>query len=185
MKSRCSSNRRCYSPSCESCAWRYSLGISRRILRHSPRRLFALTTAPNLLSPADFPCWRVQVRNLLDYRHRASKWWSDVGVWSWLSADGQVRGVTCLGSVADEEFLDVFGRRWPAALRVIDSVDLRHSLYLDALRPGVILDSGLGRSRYQPIKLAIQPPRKVSLASARVEMSWPLGSGDDAMPVLL
>jgi hypothetical protein len=154
MNNSCTSKHRCYSVSCESCTWRYSLGISRRIAATNPRRLFAVTLAPTLTSHTDFRSWRVQSRNLVDHQRRGSRWWRDLGLWVWLNADGHIKGIVSL-SVLEDEFLRAFGRRWPTTVRAIDEKELRNEVYF-AVRPSVIAQAK-PTGRYQSIRLAIEP----------------------------
>ncbi|MBL0406827.1 hypothetical protein JKG68_23055 [Microvirga aerilata] len=179
-----SSANRPYSVSCESCTWRYSLNISRRILTTNPRRLFAITFTPTLTSQADFRSWRIQVRNVLDYRRRESRWWRDVGLWGWLNADGHIKGIASLGAILEDEFLHAFGRRWPTTLRAIDEKELRNEVYF-SVRPSMIFNAGPHHGRYQHLKLAIEPAGKVRLTRALTEERCALNAEHDAMPVVL
>jgi hypothetical protein len=100
-----------------------------------------------------------------------------------MSGDGSVRGIVSLGSVMEDEFIEAFGQRWPTILRAIAVEDVRNEVYF-AIRPGLISDPETGEGRYQPVRLAVEPAGKVSLASARARVpshSW----RDDAMPVML
>jgi hypothetical protein len=184
MKARCSSDRRCYSVLCEPCAWRYSLNISRRVLAAHPRRLFALTFAPTLAARTDLRSWRIQVRNLVDHRRQDSKWWRDLGVWGWLGSDGHVRGIVSLGSVLADEFLRAFERRWPTTLKPIEVGTVRNAIYF-AMRPGIIFDTGPHHSRYQQIRICIEPSGKLRLTRVLTEQACGSGPGGDAMAVIL
>lgn len=162
MPPRCTSAHRCASPSCEPCAWRYSLRVYRRILAHDPRRLHVLTISAGLHDAAEFHRLRVAVRNLVDHRRRECSWWKSVGLWTWLSADGAVRGLAILGSISEAEFGAALSRRWPTTLRSIEITTVREEIYR-ATRPGVIETGGPGR--YQPIKAAVEPQSSGALAS--------------------
>ena len=153
----CSSAHRCASPCCQPCSWRYSLHVSRRVLATNPRRLFALTIHADIPGSVEFARWRVAVRNLLQHR-RASRWWNEVGLWCWLSADQNVRGIVSLGPVTETEFLTAFGRRWPTTIRPIEIKAVRQEIYF-AIRPGVIRDLERWGARYQPIRVTIEPRR--------------------------
>jgi hypothetical protein len=183
MKSHCSSNRRCYRTSCEPCSWRYSLNISRRILATNPRRLFAVTFAPTLTSQTDFRSWRVQSRNLVHHQRRGSRWWRDLGLWVWLNADGHIKGIVSL-SVLEDEFLRAFGRRWPTTLTAIDRKELRNAIYF-AVRPSVIFNTGPHHSRYQHLRLAVEPAGKVRLPKSLTGEPHGSSPADDAMAVVL
>lgn len=162
MPPRCTSAHRCASPACEPCAWRYSFRVYRRILAHDPRRLHVVTFAAGLQDPTDFHRWRAAVRNLVDHRRRACSWWKSVGLWTWLSADGAVRGLTILGSISEAEFGTAFSRRWPTTLRLTEITTARAEIYR-AAHPGVIAPGGPGR--YQSIKAAVEPQGSDALAS--------------------
>ena len=161
MPPRCTSAHRCASPVCEPCAWRYSLRITRRIHAHDPRRLHALTITAGLHDAANFFRWRVAVRNLVDHRRRECSWWKSVGLWTWLSADGAVRGFTILGSISEAEFGTAFSRRWPTTLRLIETRTMREEIYR-AVHPGEIAPGGPGR--YQPIRAVVEPQGPGALA---------------------
>lgn len=184
MQPHCSSDRRCYSIQCERCAWRYSLSTSRRILAAHPRRLFAITVAPTLAAWTNFRSLRIQVRNLVEYRRQQSRWWRDLGLWGWLGSDGLVRGIGSLGSVLEDEFLKSFGRRWPTTLRRIEVQDVRSETYF-AMRPGIILDTGPHHSRYQRVRVCIEPAGKLSWASALAEEACGSNPEDNVMAVVL
>ncbi len=156
MTQPCSSAHRCARTSCEPCAWRYSLHISRRILAAHPRQLYVVTIEAFLHDPTAFRSWRVRLRNVVDHRRRACRWWREVGLWLWLGADGRVRGIVSLGAVTEEEFIEVIERRWPTTLRPIDVEELRSEVYF-AVRPGIIFDTGPHQGRYQAIRLAVEP----------------------------
>ena len=182
----CYSDHRCARTSCEPCSWRYSLHVSRRILVTHPRQLYAVTIDATLQGPADFSSWRIQVRNLLDYRRRACRWWREVGLWLWLSADGCVRGIVSLGAVTEGEFIGALGRRWPTRVTGIAGEDLRSEAYLHALRPGVILDTGPRGGRYQGIRVAVKPHGMRSQAiTARGLRAVRLDDAVEAMPTIL
>ncbi|HEV2603345.1 MAG TPA: hypothetical protein VGU24_06765 [Microvirga sp.] len=145
-----------------------------------------MTIDATLQGPTDFRSWRIQVRNLLDYRRRACRWWREVGLWLWLSADGQVLGIVSLGAVTEEEFIEAVGRRWPVKLTHISIEDLRSEAYLHVLRPGVILDTGPQGGRYQGIRVAVEPHRMRSQAvTARGPRAVRLSDAVEAMPIAL
>ncbi len=184
MNARCSSDHRCYSVLCEPCAWRYSLNISRRVLAAHPRRLFAVTIAPTLSAQINFRSWRIQVRNLVDYRRQKSKWWRHLGFWNWLGSDGHVRGIVSLGSVLEDEFLRAFSQRWPTTLKPIDVETVRNEIYF-AMRPGIVFDTGPHHSRYQQVRMCIEPAGKVKLMRTAMEEPCRSGPEDNAMAVVL
>jgi hypothetical protein len=186
MAQSCSSVRRCYSLACEPCAWRYSLNISRRILAHDHRRLFAMSIQPNVAEIGEFSGWRTAVRNTIDYRRGECRWWRDLGVWGWLGADGSVRGIVSLGSVTEGEFCGVFGRRWPISVRPITPTNLRHVIYWEAMRPSVIVEAGPQQGRYQHIKITIEPQRTRGPTHGLPMPTWPCGmNANDPLLVVL
>lgn len=156
MPNFCSSANRCGLPSCEACAWRYSLRISRRITKHAPRRIFAVTIATSLADATQFSSWRKTARNLIDYRRRSSNWWRDTGMWLWLSRDTSVRGILTLGALTEDEFIAAFDRRWPTTIQPIEVKLLREHIYY-AMRPAVVVVTSPGQRRYQPIGAALEP----------------------------
>ncbi len=181
MKPFCSSNRRCYRTSCEPCAWRHSLNISRRILNTDLRRLFAVTFAPTHAARTNFRSWRIKVRNLVDYRRRECRWWWDVGLWCWLGADGCVRGIASLGSITEGEFVGAFGWRWPTALRSIDHQELRNEVYF-AMRPGIIAHPK-PTGRYQSVRFVVAP--RTHRRRPVVASGWTEFPSSQPIPVLL
>ena len=118
----CRSDHRCGQLACEKCARRYAGGVTRRMMRGEVRNLCAveIELAPSL---ADFWSWRVEARNVVDYRRRTDRWWRDLALSVWLNQDGMMRGIVALGPVTPDEFLAVFSR-WPTALRPITPSDI-------------------------------------------------------------
>jgi hypothetical protein len=162
MTAKCTSQIRCSLITCERCARRFSNRVARRILATSPRNLFALQIDAALPSLAAFWCWRVEARNWIDHRRRASAFWKSVGLYVWLSQDRWLRGVIALNALTKDEAEIGLSRRWPITLQQIDHTDLSHHLYA-AVRPSVISISGPVQARYQPRKLAIGPRGKLML----------------------
>jgi hypothetical protein len=142
-----------------------------------------VTIHADLQGPADFPSWRIQVRNLLDYRRRACRWWRGVGLWLWLSKDGSVRGIVSLGAVTEEEFMDAVGRRWPVKVQPLEHEGLRETIYLHAIRPGVIFEAGQHTGGYQGIRMTVEPRKQRRLHS---EDEGHLGPGSrEPLPFLI
>src|SRR4051812_15668852 len=125
----CYSGNRCNRRGCPTCRWRYAGRVSRRIHHRASGLLCAIEIDAKLHTLADFWCWRVEARNLIDHRRRASWWWRDLGLSVWLSKDGLTRGVVSLGAVTVEEFEAAVGRRWPLKLRAIDPATVREEIY--------------------------------------------------------
>jgi hypothetical protein len=142
-----------------------------------------VTIDATLQGPADFRSWRIQLRNLLDYHRRACRWWREVGLWLWLSADGCVRGIVSLGAVTEEEFIGTVGRRWPMKLTHISIEDPRSEAYLHALRPGVVSDTGPNGGRYQRIRAVVEPQARGSKRSPSTSSEHP--GWVEAMPIAL
>ena len=120
----------------------------------------------------------------MDYRRQESRWWRDLGLWGWLGSDGHVRGIVNLGSVLEDEFLRAFGRRWPTTFRTIEVQDVRNEVYL-AMRPGIIFDAGPHHSRYQRVRLCIEPSGKAISTKPVTEEPCGAVPEDDAMAVVL
>lgn len=167
MTVKCSSQIRCSSITCERCVRRYSNRVAWRILATNPRNLFAIEINAALLSFAAFWRWRVEARNWLDHRRRASRYWKSVGLYVWLSRDRWVRGVIALNALTKDEVETALGRRWSITLRGINHADLNHQIYATVL-PNVISISGPVQSRYQLRKLAIWPRREPVLSEPRL-----------------
>jgi hypothetical protein len=181
MTSKCRSQHRCALTSCASCARRYASRLSRRILAHEARNLHVVEIGIGTSHVSDFHSWRIEARNLIDYRRRTSRWWCESGLHVWLAHDSRLLGVVTLGSVTAEEFILAFTSRWPTALRPISSDNLRNEIF-GAVRPGVITPAG--SSRYQSLKLAIWPRRRVSPTKSSIS-SATSGRHVEPMPVLI
>lgn len=182
MTAKCTSQIRCSSISCERCARRYSNRVARRILATNPRNLFALEVDAALPSLPAFCCWRVEARNWIDHRRRASAYWKSAGLYVWLSQDSWVRGVIALNALTRNEVEIAFGGRWPSTLRKVDHAYLHHHIYA-AVRPNVISIYGPDRARYQSRKLAIWPRREPVLGKPR--LSPRKNNFIEPMPILI
>ena len=182
MSTKCTSQNRCSSISCDRCVRRYSNRIARRILATSPRNLFAIEIAAALPSLRAFWCWRVEARNWIDYRRRASGFWKSAGLYVWLSQDGRVRGVITLDALTKDEVETTFGKRWPIILRQINQTVLRSHIY-EAVRPPVIWNDGQDQFRYQHRKLTIWPRRTPVLIEPRFSLRK--NNFLDPMPILV
>jgi hypothetical protein len=152
----CRSDHRCGQLACEKCARRYAGGVTRRMMRGEVRNLCAveIELAPSL---ADFWSWRVEARNVVDYRRRTDRWWRDLALSVWLNQDGMMRGIVALGPVTPNEFLTVFSR-WPTALRPITPSSLRDEVYA-VVQPSRLAFPALPPKRYQSLKLTIAARR--------------------------
>ena len=84
----------------------------------------------------------------------------------------------------EDEFLRAFERRWPTTLRPIKVEMVRNEIYF-AMRPGIILDTGPHRSRYQRVRMCIEPSGKVSSARALTEEPCGPDPEDHPMAVVL
>jgi hypothetical protein len=107
---------------------------------------------------ADFWSWRVEARNVVDYRRRIGRWWRDLTLNVWLNQDSMVRGIVALGPVTPDEFLAVFSR-WPTALRAITQSSLRDEIYA-IVQPSQLAFPAVPSRRYQGLKLTIAARRK-------------------------
>jgi hypothetical protein len=151
------------------------------MLRTEARNLCAveIELAPSF---ADFWSWRVEVRNLVDYRRRTDRWWRDLALNVWLNQDGVVRGIVALGSVTPDEFLAVFSR-WPTALRPITPSTLREEVYA-IVQPSRLAFPALPPRRYQSLKLTIaarrNAPKVASLFNEKAVRRYV-----EPMPILL
>ncbi len=153
----CSSNR-CEQITCEHCARRYACRITRRLLTKATGSLRVIEIDITASQYTDFWAWRVEARNLVDYRRRENRWWAGFIIAVWWSADRSVRGVVSLGSLTASEVLSAFDARWRTGIRPIEPTDLRReiSAFID---PGVIALSPSPHGRYQALKLSIWPQR--------------------------
>lgn len=154
---KCSSQSRCGGLECANCSWRTAGRVARRILATNPRHLHAVTIEVPISSLADFWLWRVQARNVVDYR-RASRWWSELTLCVWLRHDNRLCGILSLGATTPGEFQAAVGRRWPTTLRTLDPSVLREEIYA-VIRPGKIASYD-GSGRYQPVEFAVWPKRQ-------------------------
>jgi hypothetical protein len=153
----CRSDHRCGQLACEKCARRYAGGVARRILRTKARNLYLVEIELGPSSFADFWSWRVEVRNVADYRRRMGRWWREFALNVWLNQNGMVRGIVALGPVTPDEFLAVFSR-WPTALRPITPSTLRDEVYA-IVQPSRLAFPALPPRRYQGLKLTIMARR--------------------------
>jgi hypothetical protein len=155
MGAKCCSRSRCRRISCDACARRYAGRITRRILTATSDKHYAITIELPSSSLADFWAWRVEARNLIDYRRRTCRWWREVALHVWFCQGGSVRGVVSLGSVTCAEALAAFNCRWPTILRLVDLAELRQEIAA-IVRPGIIAPAHVS-ARYQGLKLSIRP----------------------------
>jgi hypothetical protein len=131
---------------------------------------------------ADFWSWRVEARNVVDYRRRTDRWWRDLTLNVWINADGMVRGIVTLGPVTPDEFLAVFSR-WPTELRPITPLSVRDEIYA-IVQPSQLAFPAVPSRRYQGLKLTIAARRKgtktISLPSPKAVSPY-----FEPMPILL
>ncbi len=120
----------------------------------------------------------------MDYWRQESRWWRDFGLWGWLGSDGHVRAIIGLGSVLEDEFLSAFGRRWPTTFKTIEVQDVRSEIYF-ALWPGINFDTEPHHSRYQRVRMCIEPSERVSSARALTEEPCGPDPEDHPMAVVL
>jgi len=151
----CCSKNRCRSPACDTCRWRYSRQVARRILPNG-RHFFAADIA---FEDVSFRRWCTQARNVVEYRRTLSPRWRDVSVRVWLCRSQRVSGVVALAGVSEADFRDAFSR-WPTTLRAIDQGEVRAEIY-HAVHPDRIAIVPDGR-RYQSISFRVGPRRSRS-----------------------
>jgi hypothetical protein len=180
VPSNCISQNRCSSITCNRCARRYASRLARRVLATNPRHLFAVEFQIALPSIAAFRQWRTQVRNYIDHRRRADRWWNSFALTAWHSRDGCIRGAVMLDALTEEEVLRALNARWPTTLRCISATELFGAI-CDAVRPDVIARSEPSGGRYQSLKVFVTPRRKTKSAS----YASPLTRCFEPMPVLI
>jgi hypothetical protein len=159
MSRECRSQQRCNKIVCEKCTRRYAGHVARRMLRES-RNFYVVEIELALSSFAGFWSWRVEARNVVDYRRSTDRWWRDLALTVWLNQDGMMRGIFALGPVTSDEFLAAFAR-WPTALRPITSSTLRDEVYA-IVQPSRLAFPALPPRRYQSLKLTIAARRNTS-----------------------
>lgn len=155
MPNSCCSAHRCQKVSCQGCAWRYALHVSRRIRACEPQRLHALTVERAIAGPHEIDRLRKSAHNAVAYQRRRYRGWRSVGVWGWYG-DADFHGIVELGSISTIEFLHTFRRRGEVRLRPIEIENLRTEVYTAALSASATPAVG-GKGRYQPLKVAIEP----------------------------
>jgi hypothetical protein len=153
---KCRSQHRCGRIACGPCSRRYATHIARRIQGAGTGSFCAIEIAAEVFSPAEFQTWRVRIRNALDYRRRADRWWRDFGMIVWCSAVGDIRGIVRLGPLTGFEVTSAFDSRWATNLRAIEPTELRSEI-LAAIDPAVIAATASPGGRYQAVKLSIWP----------------------------
>lgn len=99
--------------------------------------LYGIEIKTSFCCPTDFWSWRIDARNIADYRRYKSRWWRHTGLHVWLGNDGGLYGIVALGELTPEEFIEAFGSRWPVTLWSIEQDDLRDEVYA-AMWPGWI-----------------------------------------------
>jgi hypothetical protein len=181
VKSCCSANR-CAEITCVKCARRHANRIAREVQHAATGRTCAIAIDAGAFTLTEFRNWRIELRNIVDYRRRASRWWNTFSLRLWLSRDGCTRGVVNFGSVTEDEVLEVLGVRWSTTLRPVAPEGLRDELYT-AVRPDVIMTDEPYHARYQFRQLTIRAQRKRRPLMCR--RSTPLPSPyDEPMPLL-
>jgi hypothetical protein len=182
MRQNCCSANRCGKIDCNPCSRRYAKRIARRIhaVGNHNLRAVEIDIAPS--SMADFWSWRIEARNVIDYRRRTNRSWRHCGLIVWSGADHKLRGIVFLGAVAPVDFLVAFSR-WPTTLRPIDPAVLRDTIYV-IVKPGSIATMPTSKARYQSLKLAVWPRRKATMTRSQVQERAPTVY-IEPMPVLI
>jgi hypothetical protein len=145
--------------------------------------LYGIEIKTSFDGPANFWSWRIEARNVFDYRRRTSRWWRECCLHVWLGNDGGLLGIAALGGLIQEKFITAFGSRWPTTLRLIEPKDLPNEVYA-ASRPGQIATSPWIGGRYQGLKLAIWPRRSRTRARQSTAAIAP-DTWIEPMPVLI
>lgn len=179
---KCRSQSRCGQIACAVCARRYAGHMAKRIASDATGKLYAVQIDLTPSSLADFWRWRAEVRNLINYRRRESRWWRSVGMQVWLCYDGKLRGITNLGSLMETEFLGPFTRRWLTTLRSIDPSDLRREI-ASIVHPNMIAPVQV-KARYQPVRMAVRPQR-IEVKAKSLCTPEPFRTWVEPMPILL
>ena len=167
----CCSGYRCCSIDCASCAWRYSLKITRRIFTLEPRRRYVAEITGVASNACEFRTWRKAAHNALTYRRQQSRSWSSVGFWGWWNG-ADVLGIAELGSVSAVEFISVFRRRGEFRLLPIDTANIRAQVY--AVTRSLSSLPEPKRGRYQALKIAISPTRAAPLRTVALPVIEPM-----------
>jgi len=155
--------------------------MTRRMLSTATGSLHVIEIELDASRYTDFWAWRVEVRNLVDYRRRGDRWWRDFCMVVWLSSNGRVRGIAGLGSLTPTEVISTLSTRWTTTLRPLSRTSLRSEI-LAAIDPEVIAVSSSLRGRYQALKFSISPQR--GRAKARhVSTTYPYAEQLEPMPV--
>jgi hypothetical protein len=179
---RCCSQSRCARTDCPVCARRYAGGLAKRIQGTVTGKLFCVQVGLPNATLADFWGFRIEARNLVDYRRHGCRWWREFMCHLWLGQDGRVRGVGCLGSLISSEVLEAFQTRWPTTMRVIAPENLRSEI-VSIIRPSAISSVQVS-ARYQSIKLAIWPQRLRARPKNLLASPIQTASMREAMPIL-
>jgi hypothetical protein len=156
----CSSQVRCLSPLCDTCAWRFT-GTLWRDLADEPGRRCAVEL--QIGDPTRFQQERIAIRNFVDYLRRKHPAWRSLGLHLFLGRDGKLRGVASLGLVSPGEAQRRLSTRWPTSLRVVEPADLRLAIW-HALKPRVIWN-GPVEGRYWTRRISIWARRAAPMAA--------------------
>ncbi|WP_262266036.1 hypothetical protein [Microvirga yunnanensis] len=146
------------------------------------RNLFVVEIKLALSSFADFWSWRVEARNIVDYRRRTDRWWRDLALNVWLNQDAMMRGIVALGPVTPDEFLAAF-TRWSTALRPITPSTLRDEVYA-IVQLSRLTFPALPPRRYQNLKLTIAARRNAPITATPLREKAVSGYFEP-MPILL
>jgi hypothetical protein len=182
MKRKCCSSNRCGLITCTPCARRYAKRIAHRVQSTGTHKRYAVEIDIAPTSPADFLTWRIEARNVIDYRRRTDRWWRNCGLTVWLGADQRLRGIVFLGPVAPVDFLAAFSR-WPTTLRPINPAVLRETIY-SIVRPEMIAAMPTSKARHQSLKLAVWPRREAVKTRSLVQEREP-AAYIEPMPILI
>lgn len=177
---KCCSQSRCGQINCAVCVRRYAGRLDKRIQSAATGKLFVFEAGLPSPSLADFWNFRVEARNLIDYRRRSDCWWREFLLHSWFCRDGIVRGIGSLGSLTPAEVSEAFQTRWPTTLRAISPDSLRLEI-VSIIDPGSLIPAVMS-GRYQAVKFAVWP-RRVKARTTRI--SEPTKFIVEPMPTLI
>ena len=146
-------------------------------------RIYSIRIETRISTLLEFAKWRIKQWNIIDYRRRVSRWWSDLSFRVWLCGDGSVRGVVALGSITEDELAAALGTRWLLTLRQIDQGNVFDELY-SVVQPRSIIADEPDHGRYQRRQLSVRPRRARTHQTRPVAISDP-DPFDEPMPLLI
>jgi hypothetical protein len=178
----CRSSHRCNQPTCETCAWRHTWHVARKVLETWSGPFYGINLTLPDPSPTAFLEFRVEMRNRVHYLRRKDGLWRAFGLQVYRCSHGVLRGISTLGALGPKEALSTLGGRWPITLQPTAPENFRLELRR-CIRPSVIAPSSVTRGGYQAHRFSISPDRPRPCRGGHMR-SPPLPLRD-AMPVLV